>query len=34
VQNAHSFHAKIPADFWEELKHEKLIALHAPVPRV
>ncbi|WP_343561406.1 aldo/keto reductase [Sphingobacterium sp.] len=33
VQNAESFKAKIPADFWEELKHEKLIAANAPVPK-
>jgi D-threo-aldose 1-dehydrogenase len=32
VQNAHSFKAKIPADFWRELKHDKLIEEHAPVP--
>ena len=32
VQNAHSFEAKIPADFWKELKHDKLIEEHAPVP--
>jgi Predicted oxidoreductases (related to aryl-alcohol dehydrogenases) len=32
VQNAHSFKTKVPADFWKELKHEKLIAEHAPVP--
>lgn len=33
VQNAQSFKTKIPADFWRELKHEKLIAENAPVPK-
>lgn len=32
-ENAASFTAQIPADFWEELKHEKLIAANAPVPK-
>ncbi len=31
-ENAASFNEKIPAAFWEELRHEKLIAAHAPVP--
>lgn len=32
-ENAESyFSTKIPADFWAELKHEKLIAGNAPVP--
>lgn len=31
-ENAASMKAAIPADFWEELKAEKLIAEHAPVP--
>lgn len=31
-QNAASMKAKIPADFWKELKAEKLIAENAPVP--
>lgn len=30
--NADSFKASIPKAFWEELKHEKLIAENAPVP--
>jgi len=30
--NAESFKASIPKAFWEELKHEKLIAENAPVP--
>lgn len=33
-ENAASFQAKIPAAFWEELKAKKLIAAHAPVPKV
>lgn len=33
IQNAESFKTKISADFWEELKHEKLIAANAPVPK-
>lgn len=33
-ENAASFSEKIPAAFWEELRHEKLIAAHAPVPKV
>ncbi|MEI2274464.1 aldo/keto reductase [Sphingobacterium sp. ML3W] len=33
IQNAQSFKTKIPADFWEELKHEKLIVKNAPVPK-
>ena len=32
VQNAASFKIAIPADFWAELKDEKLIAENAPVP--
>lgn len=32
VQNAQAFNIKIPTDFWKELKHEKLIAEHAPIP--
>ncbi len=32
VQNAHAFNAKVHSDFWKELKYEKLIAEHAPVP--
>lgn len=31
-ENAASFSVKIPAAFWEELKHEKLILPNAPVP--
>ncbi len=31
-ENAASFEVHIPAAFWEELKQEKLIAAHAPVP--
>ncbi|MNH41016.1 Pyridoxal 4-dehydrogenase [compost metagenome] len=34
IQNAASFKAKIPADFWQELKHEKLIAANASLPKV
>jgi D-threo-aldose 1-dehydrogenase len=34
IANTESFEAKIPADFWKELKAEKLIAAHAPVPAV
>lgn len=34
MQNAASFHEKIPADFWEELKLKKLIAQNAPIPKV
>lgn len=33
IQNAQSFKTKIPAEFWGELKHEKLIVKNAPVPR-
>lgn len=33
-QNAESFYEKIPADFWKELKHKKLIAKNAPIPKV
>ncbi|MNG70554.1 D-threo-aldose 1-dehydrogenase [compost metagenome] len=33
IQNAQSFKTKIPADFWEELKHEKLIVKNAPLPK-
>ncbi|WP_312076744.1 aldo/keto reductase [Chryseobacterium sp.] len=33
-ENAASFKAKIPADFWKELKKEKLIEENAPVPIV
>jgi len=33
-ENAASFSAKIPSDFWDELKKEKLIASNAPVPKV
>jgi len=32
VQNAHAFNTKVPSDFWKELKYEKLIAEHAPIP--
>ena len=32
-ENAASFKAKIPSDFWAELKKEKLIAATAPVPK-
>ncbi|KGE13468.1 aldo/keto reductase [Sphingobacterium deserti] len=32
IENAKSFDIKIPADFWKELKAEKLIAGDAPVP--
>ncbi len=31
-QNAASFEVKIPSAFWEEVKHEKIISEHAPVP--
>lgn len=34
LQNAASFSDVIPADFWSELKQEKLIAANAPVPKV
>lgn len=33
IQNAASFKATIPVGFWEELRHEKLIAENAPVPK-
>ncbi|MET0465705.1 MAG: aldo/keto reductase [Chitinophagaceae bacterium] len=33
TENAASFKTKIPADFWSELKKEKLIAANAPVPK-
>lgn len=33
-ENAASFNAKISADFWAELKNEKLIEDNAPTPRV
>jgi len=33
-ENAASFAAKIPNDFWAELKKEKLIAANAPVPKI
>ena len=33
-ENAASFNAKISADFWSELKNEKLIEDNAPTPRV
>lgn len=32
VENAGSMKVKIPSAFWDELKKEKLIAAHAPVP--
>ncbi len=32
-ENAASFAARIPAGFWEELKHENLIEANAPVPQ-
>lgn len=32
ASNAQSMKVAIPADFWAELKHERLIAGHAPVP--
>lgn len=32
-ENAAAFSAVIPGDFWEELKHENLIAGSAPVPQ-
>lgn len=31
-ENAASFKATIPSDFWKELKHEKLIEQNAPIP--
>ena len=31
-QDWNSMHAKIPADFWAELKHEKLVEQDAPTP--
>jgi len=31
--NVASMTAKIPVDFWEELKKEGLIAAHAPTPK-
>lgn len=33
TQNAASFNEKIPVAFWEELKHKKLIASNAPIPK-
>lgn len=33
TENAASMNTKIPADFWKELKHEKLIENNAPVPK-
>ncbi len=30
--NLDAFNHEIPADFWAELKHEKLIRADAPVP--
>lgn len=33
AENAVSMQARIPDDFWAELKHEKLIAENAPVPQ-
>lgn len=32
-ENADSFSAKVPEDFWAELKSEKLITEHAPIPK-
>lgn len=32
-ENAASFNTKIPADFWAELKNEKLIEENAPIPK-
>lgn len=32
AENAASFQTRIPADFWAELKQQKLIAANAPVP--
>jgi len=32
IQNAQSFKTQIPPEFWKELKHEKLIEEHTPVP--
>jgi D-threo-aldose 1-dehydrogenase len=32
AMNLSAFNHKIPADFWQELKHEKLIRADAPVP--
>jgi len=32
AENAESFKKKISPEFWEELKHNKLIAEHSPVP--
>jgi hypothetical protein len=32
LEDYNSMHAKIPASFWQELKHEKLIEPNAPVP--
>lgn len=34
TENATSFSTVIPADFWAELKKEKLIASNAPVPKI
>lgn len=33
TENAASFNVKIPASFWQELKHEKLIEVNAPIPK-
>ncbi|WP_294346416.1 aldo/keto reductase [uncultured Sphingobacterium sp.] len=33
-ENANSFSVKIPNDFWDELKHEKLIEQSCPVPNM
>lgn len=33
IENAMSFNVKIPADFWKELKHKKLIAEAAQIPQ-
>lgn len=33
AENAASFSARIPAEFWAELKQEKLIAANSPVPK-
>jgi D-threo-aldose 1-dehydrogenase len=32
AMNLSAFNHKIPADFWEELKHDKLIRSDAPAP--
>ncbi|GAA5482598.1 hypothetical protein Hsar01_01821 [Haloferula sargassicola] len=31
-ENARSFEARIPFEFWEKLKSEELIARNAPLP--